>query len=57
MKTKAVRLYGKDDLRLEEFDLAPLKQDEIRIKIIADSVGEIIFGDAVMECTGEVIIR
>ena len=25
--------------------------------IIADSVGEIIRGDAVMECTGEVILR
>jgi len=38
MKTKAVRLYGKHDLRLEEFELAPLKEDEIRIKVIADSV-------------------
>ena len=38
MRTKAVRLYGKEDLRLEEFELAPLKEDEIRIKIIADSV-------------------
>ena len=25
--------------------------------IIADSVGEIIQGDAVMECTGEIILR
>jgi threonine dehydrogenase-like Zn-dependent dehydrogenase len=38
MKTKAVRLYGKNDLRLEEFELAPLKDDEIRIKVVADSV-------------------
>lgn len=38
MKTRAVRLYGKKDLRLEEFELAPLKEDEIRIKVIADSV-------------------
>lgn len=38
MKTKAVRLYGKNDLRLEEFELALLKDDEIRIKVIADSV-------------------
>ena len=38
MKTKAVRLHGKNDLRLEEFELAPLKEDEIRIKVIADSV-------------------
>jgi hypothetical protein len=26
-------------------------------QITADSVGEVIFGDAVMECTGQVIIR
>ncbi|MDE5804592.1 MAG: DUF3737 family protein [Lachnospiraceae bacterium] len=26
-------------------------------RIIADSVGEVICGDAVMECTGEVILR
>lgn len=38
MKTKAVRLYGKNDLRLEEFELAPLREDEIRIKVMADSV-------------------
>lgn len=38
MKTKAVRLYGKNDLRLEEFELAPLQEDEIRIKVVADSV-------------------
>ncbi len=38
MKTKAVRLYGKNDLRLEEFELAPLKADEIRIKVVSDSV-------------------
>ena len=38
MRTKAVRLYGENDLRLEEFELAPLKEDEIRIKVLADSV-------------------
>ncbi|MDR2708613.1 MAG: zinc-binding dehydrogenase [Elusimicrobiota bacterium] len=38
MKTKAVRLYGADDLRLEEFDLPPIKQDEILVKIITDSI-------------------
>ena len=26
-------------------------------RIVADSVGEVIFGDAVMECTGKVEIR
>lgn len=38
MKTKAVRLYGENDLRLEEFDLPALKDGEILIKIISDSV-------------------
>ena len=38
MKTKAVRLYGENDIRLEEFDLPELKDGEILIKIISDSV-------------------
>lgn len=38
MKTKAVRLYGKNDLRLEEFDLPALKDDEILAKVISDSI-------------------
>mgnify|MGYP003301138412 CR=1 FL=1 len=38
MKTKAVRLYGENDVRLEEFDLRPITDGEILIKIISDSV-------------------
>ncbi len=38
MKTKAVRLYGVKDLRLEEFDLPPIKEDEILAQVISDSV-------------------
>ncbi len=38
MKTKAVRLYGAKDLRLEEFELPPLKEGEILIKVVSDSV-------------------
>ena len=38
MKTKAVRLYGANDVRLEEFDLRPITKGEILIKIICDSV-------------------
>ena len=38
MKTKAVRLYGENDLRLEEFELPELKNGEILIKIVSDSV-------------------
>ena len=37
MKTKAVRLYGEKDLRLEEFELPEIKDGEILIKIISDS--------------------
>jgi threonine dehydrogenase-like Zn-dependent dehydrogenase len=38
MKTKAVRIYGKKDLRLEEFELPPLKDDEIFARIVSDSI-------------------
>lgn len=38
MKTKAVRLYGKNDLRLEEFELPEIGEDEILAHIISDSV-------------------
>ena len=38
MKTKAVRLYGKNDLRLEEFDLPEITDDEILAEVMTDSV-------------------
>ncbi len=38
MKTKAVRIYGKKDLRLEEFDLPDIKEDEILAQVISDSI-------------------
>lgn len=38
MKTRAVRLYGKKDLRLEEFDLPSIKEDEILAKVVTDSL-------------------
>ena len=38
MKTKAVRLYGKEDLRLEEFDLPEMHDDAVLVKVISDSV-------------------
>ncbi len=38
MKTKAVRIYGKNDLRLEEFNLPPMKDDEILAQVISDSI-------------------
>ena len=38
MKTKAVRLYGVGDLRLEEFELPKIKDDEILAHIFSDSI-------------------
>jgi threonine dehydrogenase-like Zn-dependent dehydrogenase len=38
MKTLAVRLYGKEDLRLEEFDLPPLEENTILAQVISDSI-------------------
>ncbi len=38
MKTKAIRLYGKKDLRLEEFELPQIKEDEILAKVVSDSL-------------------
>lgn len=36
--TRAVRLYGKKDLRLEEFELPVIKEDEILAKVVCDSI-------------------
>ena len=38
MKTKAVRIYGVDDLRLEEFELPRIKDDEILARVVSDSI-------------------
>ena len=38
MKTRAVRLYGKKDLRLEEFELPPIAEDEILARVVSDSI-------------------
>ncbi len=38
MKTKAVRMYGKKDLRLEEFELPEAEDSEIVAHIISDSI-------------------
>ncbi|MDX2415644.1 MAG: zinc-binding dehydrogenase [Bacteroidales bacterium] len=38
MKSRGVRLYGKGDLRLEEFELPAIKGNEILAKVISDSI-------------------
>lgn len=38
MKTKAVRLHGKMDLRLDEIELPKVGPDDVQVKIISDSL-------------------
>ena len=38
MLTKAVRLHGKNDLRLDTFELPEIQDDEILVKVISDSI-------------------
>ncbi len=38
MKTKAVRLYGAMDLRMEEFELPAIKADEVLMRVVTDSI-------------------
>ena len=38
MKTKAVRLYGANDLRLTEFELPEIKDTEILMRVVTDSL-------------------
>lgn len=38
MKTKAVRIHGKMDLRLEEIELPEIDDDGVQVKIISDSL-------------------
>ena len=38
MKTKAVRIHGKMDLRLEEIELPQVGPDDVQVKIISDSI-------------------
>ena len=38
MKTRAARLYGVNDIRVEEFELPSIKDDEILAKVIANSI-------------------
>lgn len=38
MRTKAVRLYGKRDLRMEEFDLPAIGEGEILARVVLDSI-------------------
>lgn len=38
MQTTAIRLYGANDLRMETFSLPPLKETEVLLEIVTDSL-------------------
>ncbi len=38
MKTRAVRIYGKNDLRLEEFELPAIREGEVLVRVITNSI-------------------
>lgn len=38
MQNRALRLYGKKDLRLEKFELPEIKEDEILAKVVTNSI-------------------
>ena len=38
MKAKGVRMYGAKDIRLEEFELPEIKEDEVLLKVMSDSI-------------------
>ena len=38
MKARGVRMHGKMDLRLEEFELPPIKDDEMLVRVVSDSI-------------------
>lgn len=38
MKAKAVRLYGKNEMKLEEFELPKIKDDEVLVKVVSNGI-------------------
>lgn len=38
MKVEGVRMYGAKDLRLEEFEMPEIKDDEVLLKVMSDSI-------------------
>lgn len=38
MKARGVRMHGKMDLRLEEFELPQIKDDEMLVRVVSDSI-------------------
>ena len=38
MLNKAVRMHGREDLRLDTFELPPIGEDEVLVKVVSDSI-------------------
>ncbi len=38
MKAKAVRLHGANDLRMDDFELPQIAEDEVLVKVVSDSI-------------------
>ena len=38
MNTKAVRIYGKKDLRLDDVQLPEIGPDDVRVRVVSDSL-------------------
>ena len=38
MKARAVRIHGANDLRLDEFELPEIRDDEVLVKVVSDSI-------------------
>ena len=38
MLNKAVRMHGQNDLRLDTFELPEIREDEILVKVVSDSI-------------------
>ena len=62
MKSKGVRLYGAYDIRLEEFDLPEIQDDEILVRVMSDSICMstyklLVQGKAHKRCPPDVDVR
>ena len=38
MKARAARLHAANDIRIDEFELPQIKEDEMLVKVVSDSI-------------------
>ena len=53
MKARGVRLHAANDLRLEEFELPEITDDEILVKVVSDSICMSTYKCAILGSTRE----